>query len=395
MHLVFQVRWAQELSIYISPPSYPQSAQTYSHFSLLTFLHCYTMARSKAIMLSPLSTRVSLSELYERLGIRNAPGGTTAFSRQTRRWTKSYRTGRARLVPELNNWNNLDVQSDLQEVAEEFFKKYGQSYWSGDNTVRYTDDKDKIVDLLKQVFWKQSQHSRIAHRKIQAAKHTLSPEENSRCETPTMNQPSHCEDATTAISHRAYSAPVAQMMNSLPSTLRPDPTSPPLIQLPVKSHPSNTQPLYSAAKPAFWIITNKPKQTQELWPGGNLQQQSLSDFIQAIPILKEMSKLLRIQLTLETAKRNIVIPILIGDEALWKFAKTYLAQKLDEVEGVEDWSSVQIELIYDDNVDAESLMIKGLLEAGRECGSNLSRKWFMLTLTMLRRYQFLERSSFG
>ena len=68
-----------------------------------------------------------------------------------------------------------------------------------------------------------------------------------------------------------------------------------------------------------------------------------------------MSHLSGIQLTLETAKRNIVIPISIGNEALWKYAKTYLAQKLDEVKGVEDWSNVHImiEPIYDDNVDAE------------------------------------------
>jgi len=54
-------------------------------------------------------------------------------------------------------------------------------------------------------------------------------------------------------------------------------------------------------------------------------------------------------------KRDIVIPISIDNEALWNYAKMYLAQKLDEVKGVEDWLSVQImiEQIYDDNVDAE------------------------------------------
>jgi hypothetical protein len=218
----------------------------------------------------------------------------------------------------------------------------------------------RIVDLLKQVFWRQNRysHNNVAHnpqREKETAKHTLSLEENSRCRRPRTKQPVHCEDATTANSHPAYSAPVAQMTNRLSSTLRPDPTSPSLIQPPAKSHPSNTQPLYPAAKPPFWIITNKPKQTQELWPDGNLQQQSPSDFIQAIPKLKEMSHLSGIQLTLETAKRNIVIPISIGNEALCKYAKTYLAQKLDEVKGVEDWSSVHImiEPIYDDNVDAE------------------------------------------
>ena len=68
-----------------------------------------------------------------------------------------------------------------------------------------------------------------------------------------------------------------------------------------------------------------------------------------------MSHLSGIQLTLETAKRDIVIPISIDNEALWKYAKMYLAQKLDEVKGVEDWLSVQImiEPIYNDKVDAE------------------------------------------
>lgn len=77
--------------------------------------------------------------------------------------------------------------------------------------------------------------------------------------------------------------------------------------------------------------------------------------MQAIPKFKEMPHLSGIQLTLETAKRDIVIPISIDNDALWKYAKTYLAQKLDEVKGVEDWLSVQImiEPIYNDKVDAE------------------------------------------
>ena len=68
-----------------------------------------------------------------------------------------------------------------------------------------------------------------------------------------------------------------------------------------------------------------------------------------------MSHISGIRLTFETAKRNIVMPISVDNEALWKYAKNSLAQKLDEVKGVEDWSTVQImiEPIYDDNVDVE------------------------------------------
>jgi hypothetical protein len=180
-------------------------------------------------------------------------------------------------------------------------------------------------------------------------------EENSHCKRPRTEQPVHREDAAMANSHSAYSAPVAQMANSLSSTLLPDPRSPSPIQPSAKSHESNTLPLYPAAKLPFWIITNEPKRTQELWPDGNLQQQSLLDCVQAIPKFKEMPHLSGIQLTLETAKRDIVIPISIDNDALWKYAKTYLAQKLDEVKGVEDWLSVQImiEPIYNDKVDAE------------------------------------------
>ena len=65
-----------------------------------------------------------------------------------------------------------------------------------------------------------------------------------------------------------------------------------------------------------------------------------------------MSHLSGIQLTLETAKRDIIIPISIDTEAPWKYAKTYLTQKLDEVRGVEDWLSVQI-MIKPIYMDAE------------------------------------------
>jgi hypothetical protein len=105
--------------------------------------------RPKAIKPSPMLSKVpNITKLYEELGIRNAPIHEAAeFVNQTHKWRKSYHTHSGQLAADLNHWNNLDVQSGLQEVAEKFLETYGESYWSAnvgwDHRLRYTDDKDR------------------------------------------------------------------------------------------------------------------------------------------------------------------------------------------------------------------------------------------------------------
>lgn len=144
------------------------------------------------------------------------------------------------------------------------------------------------------------------------------------------------------------------MTNSPSLRPLPDPRPPSPPQPLTQNHEANTQPIFSAGRLPFWIITNEPKRTEELWPNGNLQQQSLLDCIRAIPNLRQISHLSGIKLTLETATRNTIMPISIDDEVFWEYAKTYLVERLEEVKGsVDGWSSVKImiEPIYEDNAD--------------------------------------------
>ena len=93
-----------------------------------------------------LSKVPSIAQLYKELGIRNAPiRKAKEFENQTHSWRRSYRTNSGQLAANLNDWNNLNVQSDLKEVAEKFYEKYGQSYWSlnvgWDYRLQYTENK--------------------------------------------------------------------------------------------------------------------------------------------------------------------------------------------------------------------------------------------------------------
>lgn len=97
---------------------------------------------------SALSKVLNIAKLYEDLDVQNAPTyKETAFRNQTHQWRKSYRTRSGQPATELKDWNNPNVQLNLTEVAEAFFKMYRESYWSADvgwdHRLQYAEDKDR------------------------------------------------------------------------------------------------------------------------------------------------------------------------------------------------------------------------------------------------------------
>ncbi|KFZ03635.1 hypothetical protein V502_10782 [Pseudogymnoascus sp. VKM F-4520 (FW-2644)] len=111
-----------------------------------------------------LSKVPSLRDICDALGFRNSKE-QSAFTDFTHKWRKTYRTSDNRSGTDLIQWKLPKTQDDLTRMANTFLHGVGtgERFWPqlenpGDRLC-FPDDEEKIIDLLKQLFWKQNRYA--------------------------------------------------------------------------------------------------------------------------------------------------------------------------------------------------------------------------------------------
>ncbi|KAH8597455.1 hypothetical protein B0O99DRAFT_617516 [Bisporella sp. PMI_857] len=112
----------------------------------------------------------SIKALCEALGFQHASlKDTNLFMAASHAWRKSFVTSTGKPGINLLAWNKPQVQIDLKEMAEGFVERSnnGERYWgTGRNwdqdqgsDIVFPDDRPQIIELLKQLFWKQNRYA--------------------------------------------------------------------------------------------------------------------------------------------------------------------------------------------------------------------------------------------
>ncbi|KFY77954.1 hypothetical protein V499_02788 [Pseudogymnoascus sp. VKM F-103] len=111
-----------------------------------------------------LSKVPSLRDICDALGFRNSKE-QNAFTDFSHKWRKTYRTSDNRSGTDLIQWKLQSTQDDLTRMANTFLHGVGtgEKFWPhlenpGDRLC-FPDDEEKIIDLLKQLFWKQNKYA--------------------------------------------------------------------------------------------------------------------------------------------------------------------------------------------------------------------------------------------
>ncbi|KAG4427804.1 hypothetical protein IFR05_016713 [Cadophora sp. M221] len=125
-----------------------------------------TQKRSQKPAVS-LSKVPSIKEICESLGFQSASiKDTDKFLDTTRAFRKSYQITPGVTTADLLRWNDAAIQCELRNMAELFLKDgdNGDVYWGTkrywySSGLQYPDDSDRIVNLLMQLFWKQTRYA--------------------------------------------------------------------------------------------------------------------------------------------------------------------------------------------------------------------------------------------
>ncbi|EPE29803.1 hypothetical protein GLAREA_00963 [Glarea lozoyensis ATCC 20868] len=110
----------------------------------------------------------AISILIENLGFQpSARTESDAFIGAVHSWRKNYKTEKGLPGNELLQWNNPEIQHELERMAEKFveYNLAGELAWSTErdwfegSELEYPDDKEEIIRNLKQLFWRQNKYA--------------------------------------------------------------------------------------------------------------------------------------------------------------------------------------------------------------------------------------------
>ncbi|PMD47062.1 hypothetical protein L207DRAFT_575866 [Hyaloscypha variabilis F] len=119
----------------------------------------------KPLVVMALGKIPSVDLLKEHLGLNTAPVNVkNAFRDITIQWRKTNIGSNSQPATDLTDWHSPVVQKDLYTLAENFLadKDNAEHFWSAsrpwkyDSMLQYPDDKERVIELLVQLFFKQN-----------------------------------------------------------------------------------------------------------------------------------------------------------------------------------------------------------------------------------------------